>query len=156
MTGYLYVVLRPSDGARKVGQSINPAARLLGINTEQSMRCSVEYQAECSEHHIDAAEKHAHALLWDSTLGREWFAVDQDAARAAVDAAIAAARADAPMLKPPKPSNAKTSRFEMRASREMLYQLDYLRAQEPDLPPRTEMLRRIVDREHERVFGPAA
>lgn len=144
MTGYLYVVLRPSDGARKVGQSVNPAARLLGINTEQSMRCSVEYQAECSEHQIDAAEKHAHALLWDSTLGREWFAVDQDAARAAVDAAIAAARDDAPMLKPPRPSARKYERLEMRVDETWLKQIDDWRRKQDDLPSRAEALRRLT------------
>jgi hypothetical protein len=143
MTGYLYVVLRPSDGARKVGQSINPAARLIGINNEQAMRCSIEYQAECPVDSIDAAEGHAHALLWDGALGREWFAVDQEAARAAVDAAIAAALADGPMLKPPKPT-VKYERLEMRVDLEWLKRLDDWRRQQDDLPTRAEALRRLT------------
>lgn len=145
MTGYLYVVLRPSDGARKVGQSVNPAVRLVGINTEQRMRCELEYSAQCPDDHVDAAERHAHALLWDARVEGEWFNVKAETAQAAVDAAIAAALAGEPPQRPPKRGN-KTARFEMRIDHVMMEQLDYLRMREPDLPTRAEMVRRLVDR----------
>jgi hypothetical protein len=153
MISYLYVVLRPSDGARKVGLSINPAVRLLGIKAEFRERCILEYTAECLPDHVDAAERHAHALLWAARIKGEWFSVKQETARAAVDAAIAAAAAGEPLQRPP-PSHGRTERFEMRADKEMMAALDYLRTQENDLPTRAEMARRIVDREYERIYGP--
>lgn len=153
MTGYLYVVLRPSDGARKVGQSVNPAVRLVGLNSEFRERCILEHTAECPLDHIDAAEKHAHALLWDARVEGEWFSVKMETARAAVDAAIATALAGEPLQKPHKHS--RTERFEMRVDKEMMDALDFLRAQEKDVPTRAEMLRRIVDRKHEQMFGSA-
>jgi hypothetical protein len=154
MTSYLYVVLRPSDGARKVGQSINPVSRLTFINWVEGGGCRLEHAVECPTDHINDAEKHAHALLWDARIKGEWFAVKQETARAAVDAAIAVAVAGEPPQRPPP--HGRTERFEMRVDKEMMDALDFLRAQETDLPTRAEMVRRMVDRKHEQVFGPRA
>lgn len=52
----------------------------------------VEYQAWCPTFFMRTAERHAHALLWHSSLGYEWFDVDAGTAARAVIAAITAAR----------------------------------------------------------------
>lgn len=137
---YLYVIRAPG-GARKVGYSRDPETRRRSLSTTGYV-CTLEHFAECPDGLTRAAEKHAHALLWDGHLQSEWFAADPDAARAAVDAAIAAALAGEPMRRPPG-----TGRFEFRFDEETTgKQLDYLRRLEPDVPSRAEMVRRIVDR----------
>ena len=44
----------------------------------------------------------------------------------------------------------KTERFEMRLAVQDLAALDKLRKDEPDLPPRSEMVRRLIERASER------
>jgi len=39
----------------------------------------------------------------------------------------------------------KTERFEMRVSEELLASIDEWRRQEPDIPPRAEAIRRLVE-----------
>lgn len=145
---YLYVIRSPS-GLRKVGSSIAPLARarqLSTINTiDEAGTFTLEYQRECPDPAVDA-EKHAQALLAPARvrLKREYFQVGLEMATAAVDAAIDAASAGEPLMKPP-PSG-RTERFEMRVSDKMIEQLDCLRRLESDMPTRSEMLRRLVDR----------
>lgn len=140
---FLYVIRRPTDGARKVGQSVNPASRLIGLNSEQGCRCALEHSAPCPADDVDAAEKHAHALLWDLGLGREWFDADLETARRAVDAAVAAALAGEPMRRPPKAG--KFIRLEMRVDPEWLKRLDEWRRKQEDIPTRAEAVRRMTE-----------
>ena len=41
--------------------------------------------------------------------------------------------------------NAKSERFEMRLSPELIAQLDQWRREQPDLPPRAEAVRRLIE-----------
>ena len=45
----------------------------------------------------------------------------------------------------------KTERFEMRLSVEEIAKIDDLRRKEADVPPRAEMIRRLIERAEKRV-----
>lgn len=142
---FLYVVLRPTDGARKVGYSINPAMRTGDISAKQRCACVLEYTEACTaENAIEAAERHAHALLWYAHVKGEWFAVDLDTAKQAVTTALEAAARGGPFRRPPV-KRAKTETFTISATAQWVADLDNWRRLEPDLPTRTAAITRICE-----------
>jgi predicted GIY-YIG superfamily endonuclease len=144
---FLYVVRRPTDGARKVGFTSDTTSRLYNINSSQGCRCALEYaEARTISVAIESAEKHAHALLWESRVEGEWFAVDLETAQQAVAAAFDAAELGGTMLKPPRGKSAKTETFTVKVSRQWLKDLDDWRRLEKDLPSRTEAIMRMCDK----------
>lgn len=142
---FLYVVHRPTDGARKVGYSGNPVLRLADINRQQKCHCTLEYSEACTaENAIAAAERHAHAMLWHAHVRGEWFAVDLDTARQAIAAAMEAAARGGPFRRPPV-KRAKTETFTISATERWVADLDDWRRLEPDLPTRTAAITRICE-----------
>lgn len=92
MAEFLYVIRR-SDGVRKVGRSRDPHQRMAQIYREVPHEfrdaLELEYQAELLADHIAKAETYAQSLLREWRYEGEWFQVDADTARRAVDAAAA-------------------------------------------------------------------
>lgn len=103
MAVYLYVISR-LDGVRKLGRSGNPQARASQLYREVPREVAdslaVEYQAECPADLIAKAETHAQHLLREWRYQGEWFEVDADTARQAVDAAAAIAAQGGPFPVP--------------------------------------------------------
>lgn len=103
MPEYLYVIRR-GDAVRKVGRSCDPSQRLHQIYREGPKDISaslvLEYQVECAAEHVAKAETYAHCLLRDWRYEGEWFEIDADAAREAVDAAAAIAAQGGQFPKP--------------------------------------------------------
>jgi len=99
----LYVIRAPS-GARKIGQSIHAPMRLTQLKTYNAIKeygdLVIEYELPCPPNYLTAGERHAHALVWDHRIKGEWFTIDAEQARSAVDAAVAAAQAGGPFIKP--------------------------------------------------------
>lgn len=50
-----------------------------------------------------------------------------------------------PMLQKEQPKEEQTERFQMRVSKGFLQKVDDWRRKEPDLPPRAEAIRRMVE-----------
>jgi hypothetical protein len=105
MPEYLYVI-RTADGVRKLGRSRDPLQRMNQLHrevpTDSRDGLTLEHQVECPAEHIARAETYAQYLVRDWLYKGEWFQVDADTARQAVDAAaaIAARGGDFPIPKP--------------------------------------------------------
>jgi hypothetical protein len=141
---FLYVVHRQSDGARKVGYSASPENRLIAIRGEQRCACTIEFAGQCA---ADAqfAEKHAHALLWEHRVEKEWFAVDLETAQQAVTAALEVAERKGPFRKPPRQGANNTITLTIKVSPEWMMKLNDWRRLEPDLPGESTAIRRICE-----------
>jgi hypothetical protein len=99
--GYVYVVRSPS-GNRKIGQTRNVRRRLADIKRENALRergdFVVEHFRECSAILATAIETHAHALVWVNRIKGDWFDIDFESAKKAVDRAIHVAETDRKFL----------------------------------------------------------
>lgn len=84
----VYIVGASAEGPVKIGSSANPKSRLMGIQNGHPLRLSVLD----SRGHDDAKriETLTHRLLKAHRLVGEWFAVNLDAARQAIEGAIVA------------------------------------------------------------------
>lgn len=93
MAEYLYVIRR--EDVRKLGRSRNPQQRLEQLHREGPRGVAgdlvLEHQVECPAEHVAKAETYAHRLIREWRYDGEWFQVDADTARQAVDAAAAIA-----------------------------------------------------------------
>lgn len=76
-------VIRSETGRVKVGVSDRPSLRLLQLRHATGLPLSLEFSAEADRNAAEW-EKRAHAILAESHLGGEWFAVESDKAVAAV------------------------------------------------------------------------
>jgi hypothetical protein len=67
---------RESDGAHKVGQSIDPIKRHLGVKHDVGCSVRVVSMLECSRGDALMVEQLAHAFLWQHRIDGEWFTAD--------------------------------------------------------------------------------
>lgn len=141
---FLYIVRRQSDGARKVGYSLNPETRLIAIKGEQRCACVIEFAGQCATN-APYAEKHAHALLWGHRVEKEWFAVDLETAQQAVIAALDTAANRLPFRKPPRRGADRSITLTLKVSPEWIMKLNDWRRLERDLPSEPEAIRRICE-----------
>jgi len=69
---YLYVII-DTDGARKLGFSMNPDKRVKELQTGNPKELSVEYRLPVRERRL--AEKSLHALFPAERIRGEWFSL---------------------------------------------------------------------------------
>ena len=142
--GHVYV-MRVSDEAVKVGFSKNPARRAIELGT-----LDVLHHTEWLEH-AELIEKSAHRLL---KLGKkhikdEIFSASVKEAIAAINDAIEMAAGETLRLDSTPVGNNKW--LQVRVDEEFERKLDRLRKAEPDLPSKSEMVNRLVDRANEKL-----
>lgn len=108
----LYVI-RGSRGLRKIGTTTDPQKRIWALQSWNVLGdpgpMVLEHTAECLAELIVPAERHAHTLVWDRRVRSEWFDVDFETARAAVNDAVQVACAGGPFRTPPPPETKRTT-----------------------------------------------
>jgi hypothetical protein len=113
-TAMLYVV-RGAIGLRKIGQTMDTQKRIWALQSWNVLNdpgpMVLEHVAACPADLLVPAERHAHTLVWDKRIRTDWFDVDMDAARAAVDEAARVAEAGGPFRIPPPPPIKRTTLF---------------------------------------------
>jgi hypothetical protein len=150
MSRSIYVV-SSSPEVMKIGIAIRPERRISTLRTSSSAPLAVEFLGECEM--AAQLEARAHRILAQANLCGEWFSVS---ARQAIDAVMrAAAELGCEIKSQPighfrarawRPPGSKQDRpFQMRVNDDFLALVDEFRRGEPDMPSRSEAIRRIVE-----------
>ena len=142
--GHVYV-MRVSNEAVKVGFSKNPARRAIELGA-----LDVLHHTEWLEH-AELIERSAHRLLklGGKHIKDEVFSASVKEAIAAINDAIEMAAGDA--LRLDSGPTGKNKWLQVRVDEEFERKLDDLRRAESDLPSKSEMINRLVDRACEKL-----
>ena len=144
--GQVYVMGR-DDGSVKVGYSVRPRLRRSQLRGNPTLLFETDY----SFVNARRVEKMAHRLLElaGKRIGKaprdEWFHATLDEACAAIERAERIAAGLEP--EPPLPERPVGELFNMRLPAEHLRWLDEMRRKEEDIPNRSEMARRCIERQ---------
>ncbi len=142
MNAHIYV-MQADDGTLKLGHSRNPTERAKQIGRP----VVIVHQTDVIEH-AERIERLAHRVL--ALHGRhirgEWFEATLDAAIAAIETAIRQAEGQELALGKSLSPLFGAEIIHMKVTPELIRALDNLRRAEPDLPSRSEMVRRLVER----------
>ena len=123
--------------AVKIGVSNNPPKRLRTLQTGATDKLRLVHSIEHSDARL--VERLAHDMLKDKHTHGEWFRVSEDEAVGAISRAVSEIASAGDVC------GDTVTRFEMRASADWLKFVDDWRRKQPDLPPRAETIRRLVD-----------
>ncbi len=140
---YLYVIRTPS-GLRKIGYSTSPKRRAVELGAHNTIgergAFTLEYERECPAP-VKDAESHAHAVVQDALVKYEYFAIDLETARAAVDAAI-----DAMPLPTGEPeAQERMVKITIRCSPELADAVNDWRRRQTPIPSTSDALRALAD-----------
>lgn len=86
---FIYAFQAESGGPVKVGQSVDPEKRAVGLGRGTASKVVVLGARQCHFHDRLFAERYAHALLWPRRVRGEWFDVEPEQALAAIRIAVA-------------------------------------------------------------------
>lgn len=148
-------VMVDAEGRIKLGHSINPEAR----SKQMPRPVTLVHQTDVIEQ-AERVERLAHRVLalHGTHLRGEWFEASLDEALQAIEIAIRQAEREELALggtldgeADKEVSASKYPLFNFRADPETLEALDKLRRDEPDIPTRSEMARRIIKRACDRA-----
>lgn len=135
-------VMAGSDGLLKIGHSRDPNVRKWHVTTPAQGKAALVYQTD-ELLHAEAIEKAAQGIL--RVAGRhvrgEWFHVELDEAIKAIEAAKGVVAETYPLEPSPQ-----LERMNFTIGEDAFSMLDDLRRAEPDLPSRSEMIRRLIQR----------
>lgn len=137
-------------GLVKVGFSTNAEQRMITLASQERTSVRLEH-AEFVPENARLVERVAHVLLREKRERGEWFDVSVDDAVEAVREAVHAVeegRGESIIAGARPPGRM----FSIRFSDRDMEMLDELRRQEPDIPGRGEMLRRLIARAHEEML----
>lgn len=138
-------VMKAHDGTIKLGHSVDPIRRSRQIGK----MVSVVHQTDIIEH-VEKIERLAHRVLalHGKHLRGEWFEARIEDAILAIDIATRQAENELHLGgRLGKPAE-MTSAIPVRIADNIVTALDDLRRLEADIPSRSEMIRRLIDRAH--------
>ena len=150
----IYIMV-DNEGRIKLGHSVNPAAR----SKQMPRPVTLVHETDVIEQ-AERVERLAHRILalHGTHLRGEWFEASIDDALQAIEIAIRQAEQEELALggrldgrADIETSAQKYPLFNFRADPETLEALDKLRRDEPDIPTRSEMARRIIKRACDRA-----
>jgi len=131
---FVYVI-GCADGPYKVGYSASPGNRLFALGLGSRPGYAVLHTVECSR--ARDVEQMAHHLLQEDRIKGEWFTASLEKCREAIDRAHELVQQGHSI--PP------SERLELHVTLAFLRRIDDWRRAQPDLPSRSEAIRRIVD-----------
>jgi len=128
-------VMRRGDGVLKLGHSQDPAFRKKQLGGPD---LELVHETDFITH-AERAERLAHKVLANKRIRGEWFKATLEQALEAIQIAIRQAQELGACV-------AHKENHQVQLSRETKSLMDELRKAEPDLPSRSEMLRRLIER----------